>query len=78
MKNKAGNDSQIPSLSFILTITPININIANPPEEISKINGNLRPVSKPNAPNNCKTATSFPAFSKPKRLNSLCMWGLVK
>ena len=36
-KNKAGNDIQRLSLTFILIATPKNINIAKPPAEINKI-----------------------------------------
>ena len=52
-------------------MTPSNINIARPPAETSNIKGNFKPMSKPNDPNNSKTAVSVPAFSSPKRLNSL-------
>lgn len=37
IKNKAGNDIQILSLTFILIATPKNINIARPPAEINRI-----------------------------------------
>lgn len=71
IKNNAGSVAQKVSLTFILTATPKNINIASPPDETSKIMLNFKPTSKPNDPSNSKTAVSAPAFSRPKCLNSL-------
>lgn len=70
MKKIAGKVTKIESLIFSLTITPRNINSANPPAETNNIKGNFKPISKPIDPNNSKTAVSVPAFSSPKRLNS--------
>ena len=78
IKNKAGKDIQKLSFIFILIATPKNINIAKPPAEINKIRGNFKPTSRPTAPNNSKTAVSVPAFSNPKRLNSLFICGDLK
>ncbi len=78
IKNKAGNDIQRLSLTFILTTTPKNINIVRPPAEINKISGIFNPTSRPTAPNNSKTAVSVPTFSSPKRLNSLFICGDLK
>ena len=77
-KNKTGNDIQRLSLTFILIATPKNINVARPPAEISKTGRNLKPTSRPNAPNNSKIAVSVPAFSSPKRLNSFFICGDLK
>ncbi len=78
IKNKAGNDIQRLSLTFILIARPKNINSAKPPAEINKIRWNFKPTSRPTAPNNSKTAVSVPAFSSPKRLNSFFICGDLK
>ena len=78
IKNKAGKDIQKLSFIFILIATPKNINIARPPADINKIRGNFKPTSRPTAPNNSKPAVSVPAFSRPKRLNSLFICGDLK
>ena len=77
-KNKAGNADQRRSLTFILMTIPKNINTVRPPAEIIKISCIFKPTSSPVAPNNSKIAVSAPAFSSPKRLNSLFMCGNVK
>ena len=78
IKNKAGNDIQRLSLTFILVATPKNINSANPPAEINKISGTFKPTNKPTAPNNSKIAVRVPTLSSPKRLNSIFICGDVK
>ena len=78
IKNKAGSDIQRLSLAFILIAIPKNINIVRPPAEINKISCIFKPTSRPTAPNNSKTAVSVPAFSSPKRLNSLFICGDLK
>lgn len=78
IKNKAGNDIQRLSFTLILVTTPKSINNARPPAEINIIGCTFKPTSRPSAPNISKTAVRVPAFSRPKRLNSLFIWGEVK
>ena len=78
IKSRAGNNIQKLSFIFILTATPKNINIARPPAEINKMSCTFKPTRRPTAPNNSKTAVSVPAFSSPKRLNSLFICGDLK
>ena len=78
IKIKAGKVIQRLSSTFILTATPKSIKIASPPEEINKMKGTFKPTSRPTPPNISKTAVSMPAFSSPKRLNSIFIWGVVK
>ena len=78
IKKVAGRETQRLSLYFILIATPSNINKASPPAEISKISWNLKPSNSPNAPTISKIAVSAPAFSSPKRLNSLFIFGDLK
>ena len=78
IKNKAGNDIQRLSFTLILVITPKNINKARPPAEINNIGCTFKPTSRPTPPNISKTAVNVPAFSSPKRLNSIFIWGEVK
>jgi len=71
IKNNAGSETQRLSLTRILTATPSSINKESPPAENSKIEWNLKPTRRPKAPNISNIAVSAPAFSSPKRLNSL-------
>ena len=78
IKSKAGDKINTLSLTFNLTTTPNNINIASPPEEINKIGFIIKPTSKPIAPNISKIAISIPNFSNPNRLNSLFIFENTK
>lgn len=71
IKKNAGSVTKILSLTFIRTATPSSINNESPPAEISKTGWSFKPTNKPNAPIISNIAVSAPAFSSPKRLNSL-------
>ena len=78
IKNKAGNITHRLSPTFILIATPNSISIESPPAEISKIGWTFKPNNRPNAPKISKIAVSVPAFSSPKRFNSLFIFDAVK
>ena len=78
IKNKAGRDSQKLSLLLYRTINPKSIKTASPADEIIKIELNHNPTNKPNEPHISKVAVSAPNFSRPKRLNSLFICGVIK
>ena len=66
------------SFTFILTKIPKNINNANPPDDITKIELNFKPMTKPTPPNISNIAVIVPNFSNPNRLNSLFIFFEMK
>ncbi len=73
--NNAGNETHKLSLTLNLAKKPKNINKANPPEEINKIELFSKPTSKPVAPSISSTAVIIPNFASPNRTNSLFICG---
>ena len=78
MKENAGKQTNTLSPILSRTATPKSINKANPPAETNIMGLKARPTSRPIAPSTSKIATSIPCFSKPKRLNSLFIFGDLK
>lgn len=66
------------SFNFILTMTPANISIASPRDEMIRKKLNFRPTNKPRAPIISSKTVVNPNFSKPNRLNSFFICGLIK
>ena len=66
------------SFNFNLTMTPANISIASPRDEMIRKKLNLRPTNKPKAPIISNKTVVNPIFSKPNRLNSFFICGELK
>lgn len=69
---------KIESFTFILTKIPRNINNAKPPAEITKIELNFRPITRPIPPIISSIAVIVPNFSSPNLLNSVFILVVVK
>lgn len=66
------------SFNFILTMRPASMSNARPSDEITRKKENLRPTNKPKAPIISNKTVVNPIFSKPNRLNSFFMCGVLK
>ncbi len=69
---------KIESFTFILTKMPRNINRPKPPDEMTKIELNFRPITKPTPPIISSIAVIIPNFSSPNLLNSLFIFFEIK
>ena len=78
IKKKAGKEIQMLSFNFTLTMRPANISNARPRDEIIRKKSNLSPTNKPRAPVISNKTIVNPIFSKPNRLNSFFICGVLK
>lgn len=74
----AGKETQRLSFDLILNTKPSNINVASPPDDISKIGLRNKPASSPIAPIISRIIVKRPNFSILNLLNSLFICGEIK
>jgi len=74
----AGKEIKKLSFDLILASKPSNINMASPPDDISRIGLKNRPTNKPKAPSISKIITNIPKSFKSNRSNSFFILGEIK